>query len=230
MTESARAIPAAAAPNPGVVPLAEQFDTREQARDTYRLGMWVFLATEVLFFGGLIAAYSAYRLTWPRDFALASHHTVYWIGTLNTGILLTSSLFMALAVHNAREGRRGLLVLFLCITLVFGVAFMGLKGLEYYKDYSDHLFPWYGWAAPVKDIASARHVKIFWILYFFLTGLHAIHLTIGICVVATVAFLAWRGRFTALHYTPVELTGLYWHFIDIVWVFLYPLIYLIGHR
>ncbi len=207
--------------------LHSQFETLEQQNESAELGMWVFLATEVLFFGGLITAYVAYRHEFYAGFVAASRDTEYAIGTINTGVLLTSSLFMALAVRSAELGRRKALVGMLLLTILLGLAFMGLKGLEYYLDYTKHEVPGldFRFSGPAP---LAHQAAMFWTLYFFMTGLHAFHLTVGICVLAVVTVMAARGRFSPAQHTPVELTGLYWHFVDIVWVWLYPFIYLLG--
>ncbi|HZO86774.1 MAG TPA: cytochrome c oxidase subunit 3 [Chthonomonadaceae bacterium] len=212
--------------SPGIL-LGHQFDDIEQQREASILAMWVFLATEILLFGGLFFAYTAYRQAFPGAFAAASNKTVYWIGTLNTGVLLISSVTMALSVHAAREGRRKALLRFLLATLFLGLTFLGLKGFEYYLDYESHIVPGLNW--PITNNFT-RHQAIFFLLYFFMTGLHAFHLTVGCCLVSLMIFWTWRGRFSKEHYIPIDLTGLYWHLIDLVWIFLYPLFYLPGRH
>ena len=189
--------------------------------------MWIFLATEVLFFGGLFLAYTVYRSLYPQTFAAASHHTDVILGGTNTGILLFSSTLMALAVRAAQLKNRKQLVWLLLGTAFLGTVFMAIKGFEYHKDFVEHLVPgsqfeWYE--------GNPAHAEIFFWLYFAMTGLHAIHVTVGIFVLVTLAVLARLGKFTAGYYTPVEVAGLYWHFVDIVWIFLFPLMYLAGHR
>ena len=203
---------------------AHQFDDAEQQRDTASLGMWIFLATEFMFFGGLFVSYIAYRYLYPQAFAEASAHLKTLLGGLNTGVLLTSSLTMALAVHAAQAGRRRAIVAFLLLTIALGLVFLGVKAYEYYSEYQEGLVPALNFTL---GGAQAQHAQLFFILYFLMTGLHAIHMTIGICVVLVITLLAWRGRFSAEYNTPVELVGLYWHFVDIIWVFLYPLLYLV---
>jgi cytochrome c oxidase subunit 3 len=207
--------------------VAEQFDDLEQQRSAAQLGMWVFLATEVLFFGGLFLGYTVFRSLYPRDFAAASHHTEVLIGGINTAILLFSSTLMALAVRAAELRNQKRLIWLLLGTAVFGIVFMVLKGVEYHKDWTDHLVPVlnFEWHE-----ANPGPVQIFFWLYFAMTGLHAIHVTVGICVILILALLARTGRFTTGHSTPIEIAGLYWHFVDIVWIFLFPLLYLAGHR
>ncbi len=207
--------------------VAHQFSSLDQQRDADTLGMWTFLATEVLFFGGLILCYTFGRFSYPQIFEAASHRLYIGYGGPNTAILLCSSLTMALAVQAAQLGNRRLLVALLSVTAAFGGAFLAVKGFEYHTDYVEHLVPGrdFEW-----DSAGARQAELFFWLYFVLTGLHALHVTIGIAVIAILAVLAQRGRISAEGYISVEITGLYWHFVDIVWVFLFPLLYLAGHR
>jgi cytochrome c oxidase subunit 3 len=207
--------------------VAEQFDDIEQQHDAAKLGMWIFLATEVLFFGGLFLSYTVYRFLYPGVWAAASRHTEIILGGANTGILLFSSTLMALAVRAAEFERRKHLVWLLLGTAILGMIFLGVKGYEYYKDYTEHVFPgptfqWHEANPPVAEL-------FFWI-YYAMTGLHALHVTVGVFVLLTLAFLAWRRRFENGNYMPVEIAGLYWHFVDIVWVFLFPLLYMAGHR
>ncbi len=204
--------------------LEHHFRDLEQQRGASTLGMWIFLATEVMFFGVLFLGYTAYRVVYHESFAEGSHHLKLLLGSINTVVLLSSSLTMALAVHAAQLGRSKALVSFLLMTMLLGVAFLGIKALEYYYEYEERLVPGLNFA---YSGSNAGHVELFFILYFFMTGLHAFHLTVGIGLVAVIAFLAWRGRYTAEYHTPVELTGLYWHFVDVIWVFLFPLLYLI---
>jgi cytochrome c oxidase subunit 3 len=203
--------------------LAEQFDDLEQQEQARISGMWVFLATEVLFFGGLFLAYVVFRTTYPREFALGSAHTNVLLGTLNTGILLTSSFTMALAVQRSETGNSRAATLPLLATVGLGVVFLGLKGLEYHEHIAHHLFP----GEFRKDLA--KPVELFFWLYFVMTGLHGLHVLIGVGLLSVMAVLAQRNRFTELCHSPVRISGLYWHFVDIVWVFLYPLFYLV-HR
>jgi len=207
--------------------VAEHFDDLEQQRSAAQLGMWVFLATEILFFGGLFLGYTVLRSEYPRDFAAASHHTEVLIGGINTAILLFSSTLMALAVRVAELRNRKQLIWLLLGTAFFGIIFMVLKGFEYHKDWTDHLVPVFNFQ---WHEANPGHVQIFFWLYFAMTGLHAVHVSVGIFIMLILALLAWFGKFTTGHYTPVEIAGLYWHFVDVVWIFLFPLLYLAGHR
>lgn len=205
----------------------EQFETIAQQRSAAQLGMWIFLATEVLFFGGLFLSYTVFRSLYPHDFAAASHHTEVLIGGINTAILLFSSTLMALAVRAAELRNQKQLIGLLLATACFGIIFMILKGIEYTKDWTDHLVPVlnFEWHQ-----ANPGHAQIFFWIYFAMTGLHAIHVTVGIFVMLILALLARGGKFTTGHFTPIEVAGLYWHFVDIVWIFLFPLLYLAGHR
>jgi cytochrome c oxidase subunit 3 len=215
---------------PGPTRVAEQFDDPAQQEEASTFGMWVFLATEVLLFGGFFLSYVVYRHFYPAAFRLGSARTDYWLGTINTGVLLTSSLTMALAVQAAKTGRRRLLLLLLGLTAVLGVAFIGIKGYEWYKEFGERLAPGAGFDYAAFPADQARYVEMFFVLYFFMTGLHAIHLTVAVGLVLVMMLLALLGHVGPRRSTPVELTGLFWHLVDVVWVFLYPLLYLVGPR
>jgi cytochrome c oxidase subunit 3 len=217
-------LPDAASHHPA---LAHQFDSLDQQKETATLGMWVFLVTEVLFFGGLFLTYAIYRSWYPRAFAAASHELDVTLGTINTAVLITSSLTMALAVHAAQLGRRNLVMTLLVATMVLGGVFLGIKSLEYYHKFAEHHVPGPGFTFEQE---YARNAQIFFSLYFLMTGLHALHMIIGLGVMLVMLWWAWRGTVTAEYYSPVEITGLYWHFVDIVWIFLFPLLYLIGRH
>ena len=214
--------------------VAHQFETAEQQRATANLGMWTFLATEVMFFGGLFTGYCVYRFTAPDAFALASRHLSVLLGTINTAVLLTSSLTVALAVHAGQTGDRKAQVRYLMLTIVLGLAFLGIKGIEYSQEFEERLVPFWNFStaalhAPADTPArTLGQAEMFFVFYFFMTGLHALHMIIGLGVFAVIAAMAERGRFTPEYHTPLELSGLYWHFVDIVWVFLYPLLYLVN--
>jgi cytochrome c oxidase subunit 3 len=217
--------------------LMPQFDDLDQQQVASNLGMWMFLATEVMFFGGLIAAYVVYRALSPHEFALASRHLKLWLGCVNTVVLLGSSLAMALAVRSAQLRRRREVVWFLLLTMGLGLWFLGIKAIEYYQEYRESLIPGLNFrlpehGAPTTDPAdlSARRFEMFFVLYFFMTWLHAFHLIIGIVLVGVIAYLVWRRWFSGGGEAQVEVAGLYWHFVDVVWVFLYPLLYLIDVR
>lgn len=201
-------------------------EIEEEDHETNTLGMWVFLAGEVMFFGALFTVYIIYRLTYPAAFAEGSNRLNVLLGTINTGILLTSSFTMALAVRSSQLGSRRGIIIFLLLTLVLGATFLGIKGIEYTQEFQEHLFPGRDFVFPGPN--SSR-VELFFVLYFFMTGLHAVHMIIGMGMILVLIALAAFKRFSAEHYSPVELTGLFWHFVDLVWIFLFPLLYLI-HR
>jgi cytochrome c oxidase subunit III len=204
--------------------VAHQFDDRDQQKAAGLLGMWVFLATEVLFFGGLFTAYLVLRTKWPGAFAAASEQMDITLGGLNTAVLLTSSLTMALGVRAAQLGRRKGTVAFIVLTMILGLVFLGVKGIEYHHKFVEGLFPGEGFHF---DGPYGKQVEAFFSIYFMLTGLHALHMIIGVCIMGVIAAMSWRGKFSAQYYTPVEIAGLYWHFVDIIWIFLFPLLYLI---
>ena len=203
--------------------LAHQFNNLTQQEEAYTLGMWLFLCTEILLFGGLFLGYAVYRSLYPEAWAAGSHHNDLVLGSINTGVLLVSSLTMALAVHAAEEEQWSIVTGFLTATLVLGALFLGIKFYEYYVHYEHHLVPGIRFN---PEGGPAPNMELFMFFYFVMTGLHALHMLIGLGVVSTIAILAWRRRLS--FHMPVEITGLYWHLVDIVWVFLFPLLYLIG--
>jgi cytochrome c oxidase subunit III len=206
------------------VPLERAPDPATQA-ETARLGMWIFLATEVMFFGALLLAYLYGRTHWPEGFALAGRRTEVVLGTLNTGVLLTSSALVALAVACEDEARhRGWVVWLLAASASLGVAFLAIKGIEYRKEWQEGLFPGAGFA-----LNTTAGAQLFFLLYFVMTGIHALHLVIGIALLAAFAWGAHRRRPWSLP-RRIEAAGLYWHFVDVVWIFLYPLLYLVDRH
>lgn len=216
--------------------LQHHFDDMEQQKEAATLGMWSFLATEVLFFGGLFLGYTVYRAQYPGAFRFGSTHAMnWWIGAINTAVLLCSSLAVALAVHAAQHGNRKALVRWLVITIILGAAFLVFKAVEWTEEYHHHLIPGLNYdlshllhdkGVELPAGTTAGQVKLFMTLYFLMTGLHALHMVGGLLVFGVVLYFAVRGRYSASYYTPVEIIGLYWHFVDIVWIFLYPLLYL----
>ena len=218
--------------------LTHQFDDVEQQSEASTLGMWLFLATEVMFFGGLLTAFAVYRTTAPEAVALASRHLNVWLGCVNTVVLLMSSLTMALAVRAAQLREHRALLVCLILTMVLGTGFLGIKAAEYTQDYHEKLIPGWNFQVPERDRSTVaaghvdpRRMEMFYVLYFFMTGLHAVHLIIGIALVGVMAYLSWKRWFSGGGAVQIEVTGLYWHFVDVVWVFLYPLLYLIDvHR
>ena len=207
--------------------LQHHFDSYEQQKDASYFGMWLFLVQEVLFFGGLFTAYLVYRSQFPGAFAAGSNELDIVLGAINTVVLIGSSLTMALAVWAAQRGARRELVAFLTATLGLGLVFLVIKGFEYaHKFEVGHVpGPGFAWDGP-----DAIHVRMFFNLYFMMTGLHALHMIVGIGVLVTMIVWAWRGAWTAENHNFVEGMGLYWHFVDIVWIFLFPLLYLLGRN
>lgn len=204
--------------------LAHHFSTLARQTDAARLAMWLFLATELLLFGGLFTAYSYYRFIFPAAWAEGSRHMNLTLGTVNTFILLGSSFTVAMSIHFARVNKSRLTVLMLAISIACGFAFMGIKAYEYQEHFQHGLLPGkYLTSHEVKEPG----VALFFVLYYMTTGLHAAHVVIGLTVLAVMAVRAWRGAFSEHYYTPLDLGGLYWHLVDIVWIFLYPLLYLI---
>ncbi len=210
-----------------IAAVAHHFDTAEQQREASTLGMWAFLVTEIMMFGGLFTGYVVYRNLYPDGFAAGSHHLDITLGGINTMALIASSLTMAMAVRAAQLGKRKTLVLFLLCTIALGLFFLGIKAVEYSHKYHEQLVP----GLPFADEGTlTQQVYVFISFYFVLTGLHAFHMVIGIGLLTWLTVKGWRGGFSKEYFTPVELSGLYWHFVDIVWIFLYPLLYLIGRH
>ncbi len=207
--------------------VAHHFEDAEQQRAAGELGMWLFLVTEFMFFGGLFLAYFVYRRWYPAEFAAGGRTMDVLLGTVNTAILLTSSLTMALAVDAAQRGARRGLVALLLATIALGTAFLAIKGYEYHHKYEQRLIPFAGLEFAVTG-SERRGLAAFFNLYFLMTGIHATHMLIGIGVLLTLVALAARGRLGAERAIVVHNTGLYWHFVDLVWVYLFPLFYLIA--
>jgi cytochrome c oxidase subunit 3 len=202
-----------------------QYETLEQQGETAQLGMWVFLATEVLFFGGLLVSYFVYRISYWEEFRIAGHDSKILLGTINQAILITSSLTMIMAINFAAAGRSRLAVRLLLLTALLGVAFLGVKGWEYYQDYLARTVP------SVDFLFKPGYrgpTELFWVFYFIATGIHALHLTIGIALVLVMARRTAQGRISAAYYAPLEVVGLYWSFVDTVWLFLWTAIYPLG--
>jgi cytochrome c oxidase subunit 3 len=251
--------------------LLHQFDDLPQQEFTSNLGMWAFLATEVMFFGGLILAFFLYRHLYHAEFVAAASYLNITLGAINTVVLLLSSFTMALAVRASKLRRRNEAVLLLLATLTLGTTFLVIKGFEWTADYREKLIPSinFEWNPEERAEANARGAEhhdpvpeanpdqlpglvgpetepnysgeesystagsraaMFYVLYFFMTGLHGIHVIVGIVLVGVMAWLTWRGWLSGCGATQIEVTGLYWHFIDIVWVYLYPLLYLVDRH
>lgn len=208
-----------------------QFETMEQQRESASLGMWVFLVTEVLFFGGMFMTYTLNRSTYPEIFAEASRSITLWLGGVNTVVLIGSSLTMAMAVWASQAGKKKLIPIFIVLTLILGTVFLGIKGVEYHDKYVEHHIPGWNFSfEPGADVGTNAHAQLFFSLYFAMTGLHALHMIVGAGLLIWLLKQSLRGRFTPQYNTPVELVGLYWHFVDIVWIFLFPLLYLIDRH
>jgi cytochrome c oxidase subunit 3 len=205
--------------------LKHHFANPEQQKDASTIGMWVFLLTEIMFFGGLFLAYFAYRQAYPAAFASASNKTNLWLGAANTTVLICSSLTMAMAVHSASVGKKKLLVAFLTLTLILGGIFLGVKAYEYHDKWVHHEVP--GYHFDCEGCADPGHTPLFFSLYFGMTGLHATHMLVGFVILVILIVQSNNGKYTEKWYTPIEMFGLYWHFVDIVWIFLFPLLYLI---
>jgi cytochrome c oxidase subunit 3 len=233
----------------------EQFHNADQQREAATLGMWAFLATEVLFFGGLFVAYAVYRIRWPEDFRHGSLDLKWYLGGFNTGVLLLSSFSMALAVRASQVGDNPRIIRYLLITMLLAITFVGIKFVEYYVEYDEGLLPGRSFRAespaPSEESALARalgrfeatvtpaahreaeenrrtgHEQLFMCFYFILTGIHATHMLIGIGLMTVLVLMARRKKFSASWHNPVAITGLYWHFVDTVWVFLFPILYLL---
>ena len=218
--------------------LQHHFENMEQQREAGNIGMWVFLVTEIMFFGGMFLAYTLYRSSYPMAFASASNHLSLPLGAINTVVLIFSSFTMALAVYSAQVGNRRNQVLCLAFTLVLGLTFLGIKAVEYHDKYVDNLIP--GELIPGHKFnpdkvhllqgAAKENVQMFYWIYFAMTGMHAIHMIIGVGLLSVILYFAARGRYGPEYHNPVEISGLYWHFVDIVWIFLFPLLYLLGRH
>jgi cytochrome c oxidase subunit 3 len=216
--------------------LAHHFTNLEQQRETEAFGMWMFLATEILIFGAIFTCYTVYRLRYAQDFEAASARLNILIGSINTIVLLSSSLTMALSVHAARVGRQQMLLTCLLLTILLGGTFLGFKVLEYYEDYKENLVPgtsafkpgeWTKIEGPEGPVHPGR-VALMLVFYYIMTGLHAVHMIVGMGLLIWLVMEARKGLLTPVRYMPVEVVGLYWHFVDIVWIFLLPLLYLTG--
>ena len=238
--------------------LQHHFDTMSQQKEAAVIGMWVFLLTEILFFGGLFVAYMIYRVWYFDAFAEASRRLSLFWGGLNTAVLIGSSLTMAMAVRSAQTNQRKATVNWLVLTMILGTVFLGVKVIEYSDKFANYEIPGahYDWMYHERHAAGAEHAgaeggaaeaaasgehrqlslnedqlqrttQLYFSLYFTMTGLHALHMIIGIGIMLVITWMAWKGKFDEQYFTPVEMAGLYWHFVDLVWVAIFTLIYLI---
>jgi cytochrome c oxidase subunit III len=222
-------VPAEHEPPPEVTHLRHHFATTEQQLDASMLGMWTFLITEVLFFGGMFTAYAVYRFMYPAAFASTSVYMDVWLGGINTAVLICSSLTMAMSVRSAQLSRTKPLIIFLILTMIFGTIFLVIKYLEWHNKWEENLIPGFRFNYP-KYPQFAHNAEILFFLYFCMTGMHALHMIVGLGLLTYLLIQAVRRVFSEYYFTPVEMIGLYWHFVDIVWIFLFPLLYLIGYE
>jgi cytochrome c oxidase subunit III len=217
--------------------LLHHFATAEQQKNAASLGMWVFLVTELMFFGGMFCAYLIYRHWYFGDFGAASKSLSITLGTINTAVLICSSLTVAMAVRSAQVGKQRAIVLYLLLTLVLGLVFLGIKADEYKDKFDEHHIPGQadfhmeGAIPSHPDIpVNQAHAQMYFSLYFAMTGMHALHMIIGVGLFAYLTWKAWKGAYSTTYYTPLENSGLYWHFVDIIWIYLFPLLYLIDRH
>ncbi len=206
-------------------PTAVQFDDAVQQREAATLGMWTFISTEILFFGVLFAAYTLCRTRFPQAFAEGSRHTDVLLGTAETAVLLISSCLVAVAVREVQLGGQRIATWLIAATAALGVCFLTMHGFEYVSEYHEGLVPAIRYT---QSGPSAGQMEIFFCLYYFITGFHGLHVTIGVIVLLVMARRTHRGDFDQDYHTPLEMSALYWHLVDIVWIFVFPLIYLIG--
>ncbi|MDR3689628.1 MAG: cytochrome c oxidase subunit 3 [Fimbriimonas sp.] len=219
--------------------LHHQFEDIGQQNDSYIVGMWVFLSTEVMFFGALFFIYTLYRWNYQLDFYIAHEHLDVKLGAINTSVLLFSSFTMVMAVQSAQLKRRLHVIGYLLTTIVCACTFLVIKYFEYSSKIADHLYPGAGFATDAhaafgahafeagKLAVNMNHAQLFYALYFGMTGLHAVHIIAGILVIlALIRLWVIRAKSVTLDYIPTEMVGLYWHFVDLVWIFLFPLFYL----
>jgi len=223
--------------------LEHHFATESQQREASNFGMWLFLLTEIMFFGGMFTAYLIYRIWYYPAFVAGSHWMIIWAGTLNTVVLICSSFTMAMGVHSAEIRNRKLLLRYLIATLLLGCVFLGIKAFEWHDEWEHHHVPGLNFSINEFTHVDPRYpldkplprdmaekTQDYFSLYFLLTGVHALHMLIGVSILLFIIFHAWRGAYTTGNMNFVENFGLYWHFVDIVWIFLFPLLYLISRH
>ena len=208
--------------------LREQFDTESQQKEASTLGMWIFLITEIMFFGGMFCAYTIYRSSYPNVFGLASSSLNLPIGAINTCVLLISSFTMVMAVRAGQLGKKKAVIIFLIITMMFGLAFLGIKAYEWNQKFVEHHVP--GLSFHLEGTSLQGQAQLFFSLYFAMTGLHALHMVVGVGILSFIIWETSRNKYSTNYYTPLDIAGLYWHFVDIVWIFLFPLFYLIDRH
>lgn len=207
--------------------LHHHFYTPEQQHAASKLGMWFFMGQEILFFSGLFMAYFAFRYFYPATFLSAHEHLSIPMGAFNTWVLITSSLTMALAVRAGQTGEQGKLRMHLLLTIAFACVFLVVKYFEYSAKIKAGLVPLSFFGMEFNAAGMPDNAHLFFALYFIMTGLHGLHVIVGIGLLAWIYINARRGDYGADYYTPIENVGLYWHFVDLVWIFLFPLLYLV---
>ena len=217
--------------------LVHQFSDAKQQKNAASLGMWLFLATEIMFFGGMFCAYLIYRLAYFNAFAAGSQQLNVWMGGINTAVLIVSSVTVVLAVKAAEAGKRKLLVGYLVVTILLGMTFLVIKGFEYAEKFEKHHVPGstFNFTDKFDDNGkqipvNSKQAELFFSLYFVMTGMHALHMIIGCGLFTGLAILAWKGHYSPTYFTPIENGGLYWHLVDIIWIYLFPLLYLISRH
>ena len=221
-------------PNPA---LLHHFADPQQQKNAASLGMWLFLVTEIMFFGGMFCAYLIYRIEYFNAFAAGSQQLNIWMGAVNTAVLIVSSVTVVLAVKAAEAGKRKLLVGYLVVTVLLGMTFLVIKGFEYKEKFEKHHVPGpnFNFTETFDDNGKqipvdSKQAELFFSIYFAMTGMHALHMIIGCGLFGTLAVLAWKGHYTPAYFTPIENAGLYWHLVDIIWIYLFPLLYLISRH
>jgi cytochrome c oxidase subunit III len=202
-----------------------QFESRARQEHAVRFGMWVFLSSELLLFAGLFGLYTAYRAMYTADFATALHHNALALGTLNTVILICSSFTVAWSIHAVRNDRRRTAIWMLAVTMLFGSLFLVFKGIEYADHFAEGIYPGRHYAFAEMPAPGAR---LFFTLYYFMTGLHALHMIAGLTIMAWLTSRVVRRKTTPARHGELELGALYWHLVDGIWIFLWPLFYLTG--
>jgi cytochrome c oxidase subunit III len=217
--------------------LVHQFSDAQQQKNAASLGMWLFLVTEIMFFGGMFCAYLIYRLQHFNAFAAGSQQLSIKLGAFNTAVLIVSSLTVVLGVKAAEAGKRKLLVGYLVVTVLLGLTFLVVKGFEYREKFEKHHVPGptFNFTDKFDDngkqyAVDPKAAELFFSLYFVMTGMHALHMIIGCGLFTVLAILAWKGHYTSAYNTPIENAGLYWHLVDIIWIYLFPLLYLISRH
>ncbi len=208
--------------------ISHHYRTREQQDETAFIGMWLFLAQEIMFFGGLFVAYAVYRYMYPITWYEGSAHLNFPLGTFNTVVLLASSLTMAMCVYSTQVGKWKQQVTYLISTVLLGIVFLGVKVIEYADKYNHGLMPGINWNPDPGTFTDPARTQLFYVMYFIMTGMHAFHMIIGFGIGSVFIYLCLKKEYGPNKYLPIEFFGFYWHFVDIVWVFLFPMLYLIS--